>query len=108
MVQYCDRCTCFRDEFTEFLSDGVLSRLSTVFSRDPGSELRYVQDAIRSNKAEFVDWLLEKGGILYVCGDARNMAKGVNDAVADVIAQVEGIVHNLSQSRRVYVLWCTC
>ena len=51
--------------------------------RLPGQPKRYVQDALRAAQAEV--WpLVEKGAVVYVCGDARHMASGVRQAFADI------------------------
>jgi sulfite reductase (NADPH) flavoprotein alpha-component len=50
----------------------------------------YVQDRMRENAAELWSWL--KGGAhFYVCGDAKRMAKDVDVALHDVIAQQGGM-----------------
>ena len=64
---------------------GVLTRLSLAWSRD-GAEKFYVQDRMREAGRELWAWLAE-GAHFYVCGDAKRMAKDVERALVDIIAQ---------------------
>ena len=72
-----NNCYC-RGDFAEFIECGALSELVTCFSRDPEKgpgAPRHVQDNIRLRKEQLVRLLLEEDSVLYVCGDARNMAR---------------------------------
>ena len=67
-----------REDFAKFKECGALSELVTCFSRDPEAESgtpRHVQDNIRLRKERLVSLILEEDSVLYVCGDARNMAR---------------------------------
>ena len=67
-----------REDFVELRECGALSELVTCFSRDPEADSdapRHVQDNIRLRKERLVRLLLEEDSVLYVCGDARNMAR---------------------------------
>lgn len=75
----------YRDEFDRMSESGVLSKLSTAWSRDQETKI-YVQDRIREAGAELWQWLNE-GAHLYVCGDAKRMAKDVDAALHDVIQE---------------------
>ena len=56
-----------------------------AFSRDQRHKV-YVQDRITQHAQELVSWL-DGGAHLYVCGDANRMAKDVQEALIDIIAQ---------------------
>lgn len=76
----------------QFESSGVLDRLFLSFSRDgDGAGPRYVQDNIRALGREFVDLITDADTVLYVCGDARNMAKDVNEAVVGCVEKELGV-----------------
>ena len=75
----------YRDMLEDYVSSGLLKRLDTAFSRDQEHKI-YVQDRMRENGAEIFKWL-EAGGYFYVCGDASRMAKDVDAALHEVIAQ---------------------
>ena len=64
---------------------GLLTRLSLAWSRD-GAEKFYVQDRMRQAGRELWAWLAE-GAHVYVCGDAQRMAKDVERALVDVVAE---------------------
>ena len=74
----------YRDELAAFQQGGALTRLSTAWSRD-GAQKVYVQDRLREAGAELFAWLQE-GAHLYVCGDAKRMAKDVETALTDIAA----------------------
>jgi len=75
----------YEDELMEMKAAGVLTRLSLAWSRD-GSEKIYVQDRMRENGQELWAWLAE-GAHFYVCGDAKRMAKDVEGALIDIVAE---------------------
>ena len=75
----------YKDQFHAMKESGLLTHLHTAFSRDQGHKV-YVQDRMRENAAELYAWL-ERGAYFYVCGDASRMAKDVEQALLDVIAQ---------------------
>jgi sulfite reductase (NADPH) flavoprotein alpha-component len=75
----------YEEQLTGWLKDGTLTRLDTAFSRDQKQKI-YVQDRMREHFAELYDWL-ERGAYFYVCGDATLMAKAVEQALLDAIAE---------------------
>ena len=79
----------YEDELTSLMKAGVLSRLDLAFSRDQQEKI-YVQTRMRENGKELYAWLQE-GGHFYVCGDASRMAKDVDKALHDVIAEHGGL-----------------
>lgn len=64
---------------------GTLAKLSLAWSRD-GDRKVYVQDRMREEGAELFAWL-EKGAHFYICGDAKRMAKDVEAALTDIVAE---------------------
>lgn len=77
----------YQTEWQAWAKDGVLNRYAFAFSRD-GKEKVYVQHKIRQHQKELWQWL-EEGAYIYICGDAKNMAKEVQNALIQVI-QEEG------------------
>ncbi|XP_069561593.1 LOW QUALITY PROTEIN: methionine synthase reductase [Brachyistius frenatus] len=79
----------FRRELEGFVSSGTLSHLKVCFSRDDEeattSQPRYVQHNLLLNSQHVTDILLKQNGCLYVCGDAKNMAKDVNETLMEMI-----------------------
>lgn len=55
-------------------------------SRIPGQPKVYVQDKIREHAQEVLK-LIHEGAFLYICGDAKNMAQGVNAALVDILSE---------------------
>ncbi|XP_064612724.1 NADPH--cytochrome P450 reductase-like isoform X2 [Liolophura sinensis] len=75
----------YEDELTKYEQDGTLTKMYVAFSRD-GPEKVYVQHLMKQNKKELWD-LLQSGAHLYVCGDARNMARDVQETIMEVVSE---------------------
>lgn len=75
----------YEEEWLAWQQQGKLTRLDVAFSRDQAEKI-YVQDRMRQNGAELWAWL-QGGACFYVCGDAKRMAKDVDAALHEIIAQ---------------------
>jgi sulfite reductase (NADPH) flavoprotein alpha-component len=78
----------YEDEWEVYQKDGFLHKLDLAFSRDQEHKI-YVQTRMKERAADFWAWL-EEGAIMYVCGDASRMAKDVNTALHEIIAEEGG------------------
>ena len=76
-------------EWQDALEDQSLTKIDVAFSRDQPEKI-YVQDRITQNAEELVSWL-DGGAHLYVCGDAKAMAKDVRAAVVGAYQTVKGL-----------------
>lgn len=66
----------YESELQDLKAQGGYTHLHTAFSRE-GPRKVYVQHRLEQNQAEL--WpLIESGGYVYVCGEAKNMAKDVH------------------------------
>ena len=74
----------YEEEWAHYQAQGHLARFDTAFSRDQILKV-YVQDRMRENAAELWKWL-QGGAYFFVCGDAKRMAKDVDQALHDIIA----------------------
>ncbi len=77
----------YEEQLGEMQKKGVLTKLTTAFSRDQKEKI-YVQDRMIEEGAEIWNWF-EEGGYFYICGDASRMAKDVDKAL-HTIAEVHG------------------
>ncbi|WP_318372440.1 NADPH-dependent assimilatory sulfite reductase flavoprotein subunit [Enterobacter sp.] len=75
----------YQVEWQRYVKEGVLSRIDLAWSRDQKEKI-YVQDKLREQGAELWRWIND-GAHIYVCGDANRMAKDVEQALLDVIAE---------------------
>ncbi|MGP7961477.1 molybdopterin-dependent oxidoreductase [Sanguibacter sp. A247] len=73
-----------RERLGQMLADGTLARLDTAFSRDQRTKV-YVQDRLREHGARVWSWL-EGGASFFVCGDAARMARDVDVALREIVA----------------------
>lgn len=79
----------YQVEWQRYVKEGVLSRIDLAWSRDQQHKI-YVQDKLREQGAEVWRWINE-GAHIYVCGDANRMARDVEQALLDVIAEFGGM-----------------
>lgn len=75
----------YEDELNAMKTAGALTRLSLAWSRD-GDQKFYVQDRMREVGRDLWSWLAD-GAHFYICGDAKRMAKDVELALVDIVAQ---------------------
>lgn len=75
----------YEEEWNDYLAKGQLHRLDLAWSRDQEVKV-YVQDKMRANAAEIWAWI-NGGGFFYVCGDAKRMAKDVDAALHEIVAE---------------------
>ncbi|MDB6005016.1 MAG: cysJ 2 [Prosthecobacter sp.] len=78
----------YHDQIIEWVQKGHLTRLDTAFSRDQEEKI-YVQTRMLQAASELWQWL-EEGAHFYVCGDAKRMAKDVDDALHTIIQTAGG------------------
>jgi sulfite reductase (NADPH) flavoprotein alpha-component len=74
----------YEDELAGMKAAGVLTRLTLAWSRDSEQKI-YVQHRMREVGRDLWAWIAD-GAHVYVCGDAKHMAKDVERALVDVIA----------------------
>jgi sulfite reductase (NADPH) flavoprotein alpha-component len=75
----------YEDELKDMRKSGLLTRLTLAWSRDSKEKI-YVQHRMRDDGRDLWEWL-SKGAHIYVCGDALRMAKDVERALIDVVAE---------------------
>ncbi|XP_019632144.1 PREDICTED: methionine synthase reductase-like [Branchiostoma belcheri] len=93
-----DRDYLYREELERLAAAGILNHLVVCFSReepvametDGAPPARYVQDNLHHHGDEVGRMLLDEGAILYVCGDAKNMAKDVNEVITQIVQKYKG------------------
>ena len=75
----------YRGELESLRADGVLTRLDLAFSRDQPEKV-YVQDLMLSRAPDIWSWI-RRGAHVYVCGDAGAMARDVDTALRQIVAE---------------------
>eukprot|EP01094_Clydonella_sp_ATCC50884_P014473 TRINITY_DN248_c2_g1_i2.p1 TRINITY_DN248_c2_g1~~TRINITY_DN248_c2_g1_i2.p1 ORF type:complete len:639 (+),score=234.84 TRINITY_DN248_c2_g1_i2:99-2015(+) len=77
----------YREELEQAVTDGALTELCVAFSREQEKKV-YVQHQVLE-KADVL-WEYLQTGSVYVCGDARSMAKDVHRALRSVVMEKSG------------------
>lgn len=95
----------YADEFATWRDDGLLFAYDVCASRVPEGR-QYVQHRMAERGRELFAYL-DKGAVLYICGDARHMAKDVRSAVRAIATEAlgsaasgEAFVERLQAERR--------
>jgi sulfite reductase (NADPH) flavoprotein alpha-component len=86
----------YREELLAWKADGLLTRLSTAWSRDQIAKI-YVQNRMLEEGAELWRWL-ESGAYFHVCGDAKRMAKDVEAALQEIVEKHGGMTPKDAQN----------
>ncbi|OAC99016.1 hypothetical protein MUCCIDRAFT_149090 [Mucor lusitanicus CBS 277.49] len=93
----------FEKEIREFEKDGTISHLRIAESRAADGPKVYVQDLIKEDSAKLYDLIVNKDAAIYICGDAKGMAKGVQDALAEMLVEHQKI--DLLEANKTLVSW---
>jgi len=79
----------YRDEIEQWKTDGTLTEIHLAFSRDQ-HEKTYVQHNLWNNRENTWKMMDEMQAHVYVCGDARNMAREVIDVFHRIVREIGG------------------
>ncbi|CAI5962501.1 unnamed protein product [Closterium sp. NIES-65] len=79
----------YREELAAYEESGVLSALHVAFSRDGPSKV-YVQHLLKQQAERVWQVVGRRGGSVYVCGDAKAMARDVHHALLEVAVEQVG------------------
>ena len=77
----------YEEEWSRWAREGSL-KIDLAFSRDQKEKV-YVQHKMLERAEELYAWL-EEGAFVYVCGDAKRMAKDVEAALCAIVARQRG------------------
>ncbi|KAI6649241.1 NADPH--cytochrome P450 reductase [Oopsacas minuta] len=80
----------YEQELNEFKENGILSNLQLAFSREQEKKI-YVQHLMNNISGDLFRLLKEEGAYIYVCGDARNMARDVHANLLLILEQEGGM-----------------
>lgn len=87
----------YEAELRAFEESGALGKLHVAFSRE-GPAKDYVQHHLKREGAKVWELLKRPGACLYVCGDAKAMAKDVHRALIELVAEHGGMTGNQAEA----------
>ena len=77
----------YKDEWPVYAKSlGDAFEMHVAHSRVPGEKKVYVQDLMKEHTDEIFQLLMD-GGFIYVCGDAKGMARDVHQTFVEILAQ---------------------
>ena len=76
-----------KDFLEDLQKNHYLAQLDLAFSRDQAYKI-YVQDRMKERAHMLWDWL-RQGAYFYICGDAKHMAKDVEETLLTIIQEEE-------------------
>jgi cytochrome P450/NADPH-cytochrome P450 reductase len=79
----------YEDEIREFESKGIVE-IVTAYSNAPDGTKAWVQHKVTERGEQILD-LMNKGGIVYVCGAADTVAPALRQTFADIYQQHAGV-----------------
>jgi NADPH-ferrihemoprotein reductase len=79
----------YSEELENFEKNKILTKNFVAFSRDSEKKV-YVQHLLKEQK-EIVWDVINRNGSIYVCGDAKNMARDVNDVIVEIISEFKKV-----------------
>lgn len=82
----------YPEELKEYEENGTLTKLNVAFSRDQPEKV-YVTHLLKRD--ENIVWnLIKEGGHIYVCGDAKSMARDVNEILINICKNQGQMIHS--------------
>ena len=73
----------YQVEWQNYVKEGLLTNIDLAWSRDQAEKI-YVQDKLIAQGSAIWQWL-QQGAYIYVCGDAKRMAKAVDLALQQIL-----------------------
>ncbi|KAI8051573.1 NADPH-dependent cytochrome P450 oxidoreductase [Syncephalis plumigaleata] len=82
----------YREEWDAYFKElpADKSEMILAFSREQDKKV-YVQDRMHERQTDLWRWLHDEQGYFYVCGDAKNMARAVNNQLVTMAQEVGGL-----------------
>ncbi|XP_036392884.1 NADPH--cytochrome P450 reductase-like isoform X2 [Megalops cyprinoides] len=82
----------YQEELEQFQKAGALTQLHVAFSRDQEHKV-YVQHLLKKNKEQLWKLIDSESAHIYICGDARNMARDVQNVFYEIVEELGGVTH---------------
>jgi methionine synthase reductase len=92
-----ERDFLYRKKLEKFVADGTLTHLCVSFSRDEGQAPdapKYVQHNMKRHGAALTELIVKQTASIFVCGDAKNMAKEVMKALSEILSESTSMSEN--------------
>lgn len=81
----------YQAEWQDYVASGILTRIDLAFSRDDAHKKIYVQDKMREQGRDLIDWLDTKKAYFYICGTKDPMAMDVEKCLLSLAVTYKNI-----------------
>jgi sulfite reductase (NADPH) flavoprotein alpha-component len=79
----------YQDEIEGYLNKGLLTYLTTAFSRDQAEKV-YIQHQLLKHRKELFRWIDKENAVVYICGNKRTMGQAVKSSLEQIILNEGG------------------
>jgi len=98
----------YKEEWSEYEEElkGKF-KIHCAFSREkyqPDGSKIYVQDLLWEDRDNVADAIINGKGYVYICGEAKNMSKQVEEVLAKILGQAKGGTAALEGSAEIKLL----
>lgn len=87
----------YKERIEKWIDDGILNNVYLAFSR-VSENASYIQRRLIEKKEMIIDLIIQKNGIVYICGDAKKVGKSVYQAMIEILSL--DIVKKLKEEER--------
>lgn len=75
----------YKERIEKWIDDGILNDVYLAFSRVPDNS-SYIQSRLIEKKEMIIDLIIQKHGIIYICGDAKKVGKSVYQTMIEILS----------------------
>ncbi|MGF1585807.1 MAG: sulfite reductase flavoprotein subunit alpha [Bacteroidales bacterium] len=79
----------YKDEVEGYSHNGLLTYLTTAFSRDQSVKV-YIQHQLQKHGKELFRWIDQENAVVYICGNKRTMGQAVKSCLEQIVISEGG------------------
>jgi sulfite reductase (NADPH) flavoprotein alpha-component len=87
--RYSESDFLYREEIEGYLESGLLTFLTTAFSREQPEKV-YIQHQLLKHKKDLFRWIDQENAVVYICGNKRTMGQAVKSSLEQIVISEGG------------------